>query len=312
MAASVPSPRVEISDLMEASFWEANKVKIGVAIGSIAFAVLAWQGWRSHQESKQAAGWNALLDPATMGVRDDLALTPEIEGSSAAPWARLVIARNAFQEENYDKAESSLAELRTRGELTGIDFEGSVSTLAADANSEKAFRAANPEKSKPAPGAQQPRFELTTEAGAISIRPYGDAESILASAFVGALRGGKLVGLAFSSAMEGQELSASIDAALAPLPTAPEASAATRAGKVLSNYEGTVAIRFLPPAKPEDPPGCELVFNLSDNGMRDSDSIVVGTIDSGVELLKTVSERETDDSGKLKQPLTISAVSEQS
>lgn len=312
MASPVPSPRIEISDLMEATFWEANKAKIGIFIGVVAGSVLVWQGWRAHQESKQEAGWNALLDPSTMGIREDVSLSSDLDGSSAAPWARLAIARNAFQDKDYARAEAVLEELRSRGELPAVDHGGVVTALATDASAEKSFRASHPEPSKPSPTAQQPQFEITTDAGSISIQPYGDAESVFASQVLSALRDGKLANLRFDDAMSGQELSAKLDPGVVSFEGSQSSWTTLRTNKVISNYEGTIAVRLVAPTNPEDPTTYELVFNLSDNGMRDSDSIVVASVTSGLELLKTVSERDADDAGKLKEPLRISAIAEKS
>lgn len=296
---------------MEATFWEANKARIGVAIGAVVVAILGWQAWQGHKESAQAAGWSALLDPETLSVRESLTLGPEIEGSTAAPWARLVVARQAYADKAYDKAEAALKELRDRGDFAVVDQDRIASSFEEDTKSERAFLSAHPELPKPAPGASEPKFEVTTDAGTITISLFDAARSAASPAFLAALRESRLVGLSFKQADEDGELRAELDATHLPNGLLAASDwASFRKGGGISNYAGTIAIRADAVAKPGDPQKYILVVNLVDEGMRDNDSIVVGTVVSGLELLKTASAREVAEDGSLKPPVVISAVAE--
>lgn len=311
MSPQVPGPRVEISDLMEATFWEANKVRLGVSVAAIVVAILGWQGWQGQKESAQAAGWSALLDPETLSVRESLAMGSEIEGSTAAPWARLAIARQAYAEKAYDKAEATLKELRDRGEFAVVDQDRIASSFEEDTKSESSFLGAHAEPAKPVPGASDPKFEVTTDAGTITIAVFDKSQSAASTAFTAALRENRLIGLSFKEADEDGELRAELDAAHLPNGLgAGEDWSGIRSGRLISNYAGTVAIRTDVVAKAGDPQKYTLVVNLEDAGMRDSDSIVVGTVVSGLELLKTASARDVADDGSLKPPVVISAVAE--
>jgi hypothetical protein len=200
--------RVEISDLMEATFWEANKGRIGAAIAVVALGVLGWQGWSRHQDAQRAGEWTALFDE-NLALRSDLDPKSFAASSPAAPWALLHTARTAFEEKDLARAQSALSDINSLREKVNVPSD-LVDRIASDIANETKFSSEN-QATKSGISDESARLKFKLADADVEVSIFSDAALGEFAAFARSLSAASLTEIRLDQATSGTELSGSMN-----------------------------------------------------------------------------------------------------
>jgi hypothetical protein len=289
---------------MEATFWEANKGRIGAAIAVVALGVLGWQGWSRHQDAQRAGEWTALFDE-NLALRSDLDPKSFAASSPAAPWALLHTARTAFEEKDLARAQSALSDINSLREKVNVPSD-LVDRIASDIANETKFSSEN-QATKSGISDESARLKFKLADADVEVSIFSDAALGEFAAFARSLSAASLTEIRLDQATSGTELSGSMNWTQLGLDTASMGPSKgpvptfARTKLFESNRAGTIALRIEnlgtdSNAKAFSP---RLVINLKDQPERDIDSIVVGRLVSGAEHLERASMGSTSFDGKL-------------
>ncbi len=321
-----PGNRVEISDLLEATFWEANKFRIALVVGVIVVGILGWVGWSSRIAATEAASWSAVVDEQFQ-PRPNIELSDSLKKSAAGPWALYLAARNAFEQNKLDDAERILNELKGGSGYAQVNRDQRVDRLLEDVKSEINFKKANPGTKASTTYPDGRILTLKSDAGDIKIGLASDTFPTLASRFLKLCRNSALAKNGFAQATPSDSLEATIepenaaDCDPANISWTAAESQLVRTGKALAHGKGAVTMEFTPAKKAEegavkpenaaDSKGSiRLTIQLGERPARGTRSIVVGYVQSSLETLIEVSKRKQTDAGKIDPPLTVTATEE--
>jgi cyclophilin family peptidyl-prolyl cis-trans isomerase len=316
MSARTAGPRMDLSDLMEASFWEANKGRIIGSIAVITAGILVFQYVRNQREAKEQQAWESLLGTQLQPTADP-ALVRSLEGTTAAPWAAVAAASNAFHEKNYDTGEQLLQGVVGDRANAPLGVTDAATKLLADIQAERQFRNDHPEAAAPSDIPAERALTLVTEVGEIEIGLEIDRHPSLCGALLRLARDGSLARARFDGAEEGSELLLSLQpvegAEAAPTvewTLTPEELARLRRGDILSHVAGSISFVAEAGAEAGTAKATQLRIALTDRADLDDREVVFGRVIRGLDSLLEVAKRKANDEGELEAPLAIQSLRE--
>ncbi len=313
---------------LSAGFWDKNRGRV-IGVFALAVAIVGLVLFIQHrEESTEAAGWNAILDPAQpLMIQPEIDLAGPVQGTSAEPWAIYTSALRSFSDKELDKAEGLVTRLQAEFADHPINVGDTVPKLLADIQAEKSWTAAHqvPEKN-PDPGSDH-SVTLSTSLGDVTIGLYPDRAPAATRAFLDLLRTEGLTAGSFDEAQRDRYI-------LLSLPTKEGGSDATEhdhdtdgeheadkpsdlaQGKVadrnnLSHYAGAVSFFRAPLGLLEATAKPRIAIYLEDSPRKDTEEVVFGMVTAGLDILKQASTRDpVEGEARLQEPLAVTGLQE--
>lgn len=323
MSSASPGSQVQISDLMESSFWEANKGRIGAIIVVAIVGVVGWQLWSEQKIKAEEEAWQQFRT----GLDEGKEVSGLLEGKAPESWALFQEASRSFSEGRFDDAVAKARKLKERFPKAPFVVNQEVDRLLSDAEAESAFAKAHPEKKENPAIAEDRVLTIKTDAGEFQIGLYTDLAPTLTRSLLKLARDGSLKSATIEAVATESFVSLSI-----PLPAETKADDvaalgdpernALRVGNSPSHFAGAVAFEVVEDtsdpatsadggdAAKEKPKKLRLTIYAADATHRDSQSMTIGMVKSGLDTLKEISKRELDDKGLLKSAIKVTDVSE--
>ena len=320
-----------MDDLMRGGFWEANRNRIIGLVVVSALVVLGVLLFQQQGDSKEAAGWENLLDGGRFVA--DVEINDAIRGTAAEPWAMLMHARSHAADEEYAEARDVLQDLQAQ--FPDHPMHATVvPELLEHVNAELAWFEANPKTENNPEVADDKCLTLKTPVGDIKIGLYPDQAPEATAALLGMIADGSMAGSAFNEAQEGvhviwnqvdeeepgededgseeeeseEEGSDDEEDEEEEREASPLARGVVGDRNYLSHFEGSVSFQrpfgtVEPDAKPR------VVIYLSESPYRDSNEVVFGRVMAGLDLLKQIAERDPiEGEALLEEPVSVDSI----
>lgn len=333
MATSTPETKSPPKASLAPSFWYSNKNRILGVLVLLAGAAALVLFLRNVAESREQEAWAALQNQDRPGsVRTDVEIGDAVAGSSAEPWALLLISRNSFSQNKFDEAEQAALRLQNEFPEHALNDTPMVSELLADIRAEKTWRAQHEIRTEnPEPDAEH-LVTIQTELGEIQLGLYPNQAPAAVAEFLRLVRSGALATARFDEAVAGSYVLLTPQAppadpentsddqetppATDPSAEGPEAEASPVARGIvpdrnlLSHFQGAVSFFRAGPAIAADAQP-RIAIYLQDMPAKDDQEVVFGQVQNGLQILEQIATRETvDETATLQEPLAVQGAEE--